>query len=117
MSLLTRGLGPNSKLLTGGFGPPPPAEELDDTIPYHPGRRSGLYDKLAENIYVKKYSTLVELVSVNGKRVDNPKKIRTEIDHDERDSYRVVLNEENVSIKKTNPKEGILINVLQVFKR
>jgi len=99
-----------------GFGTPCVEDETDAT-PFFPGRRSNLYEKLAENIYIKKYKTTATLKSINGIEIEDKRKTITEIQDDERDSFKVTLNEENIKVVKTNPKQGIFINIIKIIKR
>ena len=100
MSLITRGFGSNSKLVVQGFGPPPASavEEQEEKV-FFPGRRSKLYEHLAESLYVRNYSISARLASINGEEVHHIKESRIHVKNDERDSYRVVLDE-NIHVKK-----------------
>lgn len=117
MSIITRGLGSCPKVITMGFGTPCVDEAAADSTPFFAGRRSNLYEKLAENIYIKKYKTTATLKSVNGIEIENRRKTITEIQDDERESFKVTLNEENIKVVKTNPKQGIFINIIKIIKR
>tara|TARA_B100000214_G_C23934620_1_gene612516 strand:- start:528 stop:881 length:354 start_codon:yes stop_codon:yes gene_type:complete len=117
VSLITRGLGPEAKLITQGFGPPIAEIVVAKTIILDGiGRSSKLYDHLAENLYVKKYLISARLISVNGVPVHHINDVKFEGKNDERHTFRVNLDQ-NVYVKKTNPESNIFINILNFFKR
>ena len=69
MSLITRGFGSNSKLVVQGFGPPPASavEEQEEKV-FFPGRRSKLYEHLAESLYVRNEDTFVQHIEPSKSR-------------------------------------------------
>ena len=118
MSLITRGFGVNSALVVQGFGPPPssaPPVSGSQKV-FWPGRRSKLYDHLAESLYVRNYAVSAQILSINGVSLDHIKPSRVEGKIDEREAYKVLLDE-NVYVQKTNPENSIFINILSFFKR
>ena len=122
MSLITRGLGENAKMVTTGFGPPPPAEEVvvkpEVVLDPPRGRRRDkpLYEELAKSLWVETYKIQAKLHTINGKKAFDSRPTDTILENDTRESFSGKPTEK-VRIKKTISKENIFIKVLKLYKR
>ena len=117
MSLIMRGLGPDPRLVTSGFGPTA-AAIVKTAIPDIAGRSSKRYydldalKKEAENP-VRTYVITAGLKSVNGVMTNMPE--NKMIAHIVDDNIEVKILKPP-RIIKTKPAKGIFIKVHEVFK-
>ena len=120
MSLITRGMGENAKMVAQGFGPPPAAEvvKAQDIIDQPRGRRRDkpLYEDLARSLWVESYRIQAKLHSINGEEIRNSQNNKILVENDTRESFSV-KHAEKIRVKKTISKDNIFIKVLNFYKR
>jgi hypothetical protein len=118
MSLITRGLGEESRLVTIGFGASslpvsktPVIEVKGKSRPKHP---KDTYDNQYPLIDI--YTVRAMLLEVNSKPVLSSvsKTVKGTID---REAEFTVKLSEKVKVTKTTPRKNIFIKVLEIFKR
>jgi len=115
MSLITRGMGSYSKLITAGFGPAPESEEVtttDATRIKKTGRRSPAHKIDPVDIY----TVSARLLSVNRKNMNLLISGKERSFIDRRDKFSVKVKGK-ITITKTSPTKNIFINVLNVFRK
>ena len=116
MSLITRGFGTSSSIITAGFGPP--AATSSTVIPLPRGRRSPAQkDELRKRIQsVDVYTISAKLMSINNKSLSQPivERIRGAVDHSDK---FYIKTKGKVRIIKTTPISNIFINVSNVFRK
>ena len=117
MSLITRGFGASSSIITAGLGP---SQLTSSTVipPLPRGRRSPAQkDELRKRIQaVDVYTISAKLMSVNNKSLLHPiaERIRGAVDHS--DKFHI-KTKGKVRIIKTTPASNIFINVSKVFRK
>ena len=121
MSLITRGLGENAKMVTTGFGPPPVVETIvqPEVILEPPrGRRRDkpLYEQPAKSLWVESYNITAKIHSINGEKIRNSQNRKFLVENDTRESFSV-RPVQKARVKKTIAKENIFIKVLKLYKR
>jgi len=111
VSLVTRGLGTSSRIITIGFG----GISVDDKI-QRLGRSSYRYDHLLRESKIDSFTITAMLISVNDKRLklQSQKTVRGIVDKNDNFSMK---QSGKIRITKTKPKEGIFIKVIKFFKR
>jgi hypothetical protein len=112
MSLITRGMGSRSTLVTSGFGPPPPVVTTQGSKPKKTGRRSPAHK--IDPIDINTVSA--RLLSVNRKNMNLIISGKERSFIDRRDKFSVNVKGK-ITITKTSPTRNIFINVLNVFKK
>ena len=119
MSLITRGFGARSALITTGFGPPPAVETAKVvSIRRGDGHRSReRKEELQKHIQlVDVYTVTAKLLAVNNNLPLEPILERVRGAVDRRDQFNI-KTKGKVRIVKTTPINNIFINVSQVFKK
>tara|TARA_R110001583_G_scaffold48919_10_gene153124 strand:+ start:905 stop:1246 length:342 start_codon:yes stop_codon:yes gene_type:complete len=112
MSLITRGMGSRSTLITSGFGPELATAEQEHHNPKKTGRRSPAHKIDPIDIY----TVSARLLSVNRKNMNLIISGKERSFIDRRDKFSVNVKGK-ITITKTSPTRNIFINVLNVFKK
>mgnify|MGYP003664808930 CR=1 FL=1 len=117
MSLITRGFGASSSIITAGLGS---SQLISSTVipPLPRGRRSPAQkDELRKRIQeVDVYTISAKLMSINNKSLSQPIVERTRGAVDHSDEFHIKAKGK-VRIIKTTPISNIFINVSNVFRK
>ena len=124
--IVTRGFGAHSSPVTSGFGPPPPvAVDLDRFFFKRGGTRSKEYNRIPEDLTKELrsdiYTVTAALVSINGKQpryeIKGVAKGSVDWDSTFKVSSEPLKLFGKIRVGKTNPRNGIIINVDKVIKK
>jgi hypothetical protein len=118
-SLLTRGMGPSSAMVTSGFGPPPPTTSETVLHPKGGSRRKTAYEtgiELDPRVSIDWYTVTAELLSVNGTKDHYFLRNTVKGGVDSSADFKINLMD-RIRIIKTTPVNNIFINVSHVLKK